>query len=191
MRKVYDETFRRALDDGILFKNTDDAMNIGRIRRRDIAEIAVDSLGKDAIDIKFAGYAGDKAVVSAIMGRSRKDPGSFGKLYQNLLLWKSAAQYGKTVLSPATQVRNVTSASFFALANMHLGGGNLLENLNLVLNDIFGAGKNLDMKTLTRRIERATELGVLDENIITGEVTALIRDIKNGKLVSEESLLKL
>ncbi len=190
MRKVYDETFRRALDDGILFKNTNDAMNIGRIRRGDIAEIAVDSLGKDAIDIKFAGYAGDKAVVSAIMGRSRKDPGSFGKLYQNLLLWKSAAQYGKTVLSPATQVRNVTSASFFALANMHLGGGNLLENLNLVLNDIFGAGKNLDMKTLTRRIERATELGVLDENIITGEVTALIRDIKNGKLVSEESLFK-
>lgn len=188
MRKVYDETIRRALNDGILFKNADDAMNLGRIRRDDIGEIAADALGKDAIDKKFLGFAGDKAVVEAIMGRSRKDPGAFGKLYQNLLLWKSAAQYGKTVLSPATQVRNVTSASFFALANMHLGGGSLLENLNLVLNDIFGAGKNLNMKALTKRIERATELGVLDENIITGEVTAIVRDIKKGKFVSEESL---
>jgi hypothetical protein len=188
MRKVYDETIRRALKDGILFKNANDAINIGRIPVDKIGKIAVDSLGVDAIAKEYQGFAGDKAIVEAIMGRSRKDPGAFGKLYQNLLLWKSAAQYGKTVLSPATQVRNVTSASFFALANMHLGGGNLLQNLNLVLNDIFGAGKNLDMKALTRRIEKATELGVLDENIITGEVTAIVRDIKKGKFVSEESL---
>ena len=35
---------------------------------------------------------------------------------------KVAAQFGKTVLSPVTQVRNVTSASMFPLANGHIGG---------------------------------------------------------------------
>ena len=35
---------------------------------------------------------------------------------------KSFIQVGKTLLSPQTQVRNVTSASFFALMNGHIGG---------------------------------------------------------------------
>ena len=33
--------------------------------------------------------------------------------YRNILQLKVAAQYGKTVLSPVTQVRNVSSASLF------------------------------------------------------------------------------
>ena len=42
--------------------------------------------------------------------------------YRNILQFKVATQFGKTVLSPATQVRNVTSASMFPLANGHIGG---------------------------------------------------------------------
>ena len=42
--------------------------------------------------------------------------------YRNMLQFKVATQFGKTVLSPATQVRNVTSASMFPLANGHIGG---------------------------------------------------------------------
>ena len=34
-------------------------------------------------------------------------------VYRNILQLKVAAQYGKTVLSPVTQVRNVSSASLF------------------------------------------------------------------------------
>ena len=61
-----------------------------------------------------------------------------------MLLFKVATQFGKTVLSPATQVRNVTSASMFPLANGHIGGRNRTEAIKMVADDIFGAGKVID-----------------------------------------------
>ena len=64
------------------------------------------------------------------------------EIYYNL---KVATQFGKTVLSPATQVRNVTSASMFPLANGHIGGrSSVTESIKMVMDDIFGAGKLID-----------------------------------------------
>jgi len=190
MRKIYDEIADRALKDGLLFKDERQAFNIGKIPMERIArmsENALDTKGSSVLG-KSEGLYGDKRVVAALMGQSRFDASNFFKIYQHMLLWKSAAQYGKTVLSPATQVRNVTSAGLFAVANGHIGGGNLLENLNLVLNDIFGAGKGLDMVKLTRITERATELRVLDENLVTAEITGVLNDIRKGKIINEEGL---
>ena len=42
-------------------------------------------------------------------------------LYKNIIATKAIIQGGKTLYSPTTQVRNVTSASFFALFNGHVG----------------------------------------------------------------------
>ena len=51
-------------------------------------------------------------------------------------------QIGKTLYSPQTQVRNVTSAAFFALMNGHIGGKASVANaMKIVLDDIFEAGK--------------------------------------------------
>jgi len=190
MRKVYDEIADRALKDGILFESKQQAINIGRIPLDRLAVMAEDALSTKGSSVlgKSKGLYGDKQVVAALMGQSRFDASNFFKFYQNILLWKSAAQYGKTVLSPATQVRNVTSAGLFAVANGHIGGGNLLQNLNLVLNDIFGAGKGIDMAQLTRITERATELRVLDENLVTAEITGVLNDIRKGKIINEEGL---
>lgn len=190
MRRVYDEVADRALKDGLLFETKQQAINIGRIPLDRLAVMAEDALSTKGSSVlgKARGLYGDKQVVAALMGQSRFDASNFFKFYQNILLWKSAAQYGKTVLSPATQVRNVTSAGLFAVANGHIGGGNLLQNLNLVLNDIFGAGKGLDIAQLTRITERATELRVLDENLVTAEITGVLRDIRKGKIINEEGL---
>ena len=49
---------------------------------------------------------------------------------------------GKTLYSPQTQVRNVSSASLFALMNGHIGGKASVTNaMKIAFDDIFGAGK--------------------------------------------------
>ena len=62
-----------------------------------------------------------------------------GRLLYGKFLWlKGFSQYSKTILSPITHVRNVTSASLFALAQGNIGrGANLGESLRYVRNDLF------------------------------------------------------
>ncbi|MEL0287068.1 MAG: hypothetical protein VXA34_00270 [Gammaproteobacteria bacterium] len=58
--------------------------------------------------------------------------------YSGFLRLKGATQFGKTVLSPVTQIRNVTTASLFALAQGNIGrGANLGESARIVLNNLF------------------------------------------------------
>ena len=57
--------------------------------------------------------------------------------YAGFLRAKGAVQYGKTVLSPITQIRNVTSAALFAASQGNVGrGANVWESVRLVLDDI-------------------------------------------------------
>ena len=61
---------------------------------------------------------------------------------------KGATQYSKTILSPLTQVRNVTSASGFALMQGNVGkGASLGTSFNLVLRDVID--KELKLKGIT------------------------------------------
>jgi hypothetical protein len=61
------------------------------------------------------------------------------QLYGKFLWLKGLSQYSKTILSPITHVRNVTSASLFALAQGNVGrGANLGESLRYVSNDLLG-----------------------------------------------------
>ena len=58
-------------------------------------------------------------------------------LYGGMLKLKGVAQFNKTILSPITQVRNVTSASLFALAQGNVGAGaSLGQSVDLVLRDL-------------------------------------------------------
>ena len=112
-------------------------------------------------------------------------------IYRNLLQFKVATQFGKTVLSPATQVRNVTSASMFPLANGHIGGrASVTEALKMTLDDIFGAGKVINENEFIKNLENKIRLGVIDENIVASELKAVLQDIKAGaKVKSMDSLL--
>jgi hypothetical protein len=61
---------------------------------------------------------------------------------------KGATQYSKTILSPLTQIRNVTSASGFALAQGNVGkGASLGTSFNLVMRDVID--KELKIKGMT------------------------------------------
>ena len=64
-------------------------------------------------------------------------------VYKKFLQFKVATQYGKTVLSPATQTRNFSSAGFFVINRGLLGGrASVTESIKMVADDIFNAGKN-------------------------------------------------
>jgi hypothetical protein len=138
-----------------------------------------------------------KLYASADMAEAIKGaPGRFDGLlqsgiYRNLLQLKVATQFGKTVLSPVTQVRNVTSASMFPLANGHIGGrASVTESLRMTIDDIFGAGKVIDEEKFIKNVENKIRLGVLDENVVASELKAVLKEIKAGaKVKSMDSLL--
>jgi len=111
------------------------------------------------------------------------------KAYRSLLQFKVATQFGKTVLSPATQVRNVTSASLFPLANGHIGGrASVTDAVKIVMDDIFGAGKDVTTPQLVKSIENKIRLGVLDENIVASELGAVLKEIKKGSVNNLDAL---
>ena len=63
-------------------------------------------------------------------------------IYKNALQLKAGAQYGKTVLSPETQVRNFYSAMMFPWLGEVIGGrASATDAIAMVADDIFNAGK--------------------------------------------------
>ena len=123
-------------------------------------------------------------------------PGTFdnwiqSSVYRNILQFKVATQFGKTVLSPVTQVRNVSSASMFPLANGHIGGrASVTESIKMVVDDIFGAGKVIDEGKFIKNLENKIRLGVIDENIVASELQAVLKDIRAGaKVKNMDSLI--
>jgi len=94
--------------------------------------------------------------------------------YSGFLRGKGAVQYGKTVLSPTTQIRNVTSAALFALAQGNIGtGANLGESMRTVMNGY----KKLPNEVQLAKFGRAQELGMIGSQAELKEVQALL---KNG-----------
>ena len=92
--------------------------------------------------------------------------------YSGFLRGKGAVQYGKTVLSPTTQVRNVTSAAMFALAQGNIGSGaSLGESMRTVMN---GYKKMPDQVQLAK-FGRAQELGLTGNQAELSEIKALLQ----------------
>ena len=88
-------------------------------------------------------------------------------MYSSFLRGKGAVQYSKTVLSPITQIRNVTTASMFALAQGNVGRGvNLGESVRIVLNGI----DELPEKDVLDFLEDAQRRGVVGTNTVLREL---------------------
>ena len=180
-----------------LFRSKEEAIAKGY---RDVLQIRPDhqSLIQSelALDVR-KGLWGNSQYVNALNGTATKlDNLMQSTIWRNLLQFKVAVQYGKTVLSPATQVRNVTSASLFSLASGHIGGkATVTEGIKMTLDDIFGAGKIINETQFLKRLERKIRLRVLDENIVASELKGVFQDIKaggfksNGKITSMQQLL--
>ena len=183
-----DKLAKTGIDEGWLFKSEADAIAANSMDAVKIGELANLGILKSNISKLYA----TKDMAAALKGA----PGKFDGLlqssaYRNILQFKVATQFGKTVLSPATQVRNVTSASMFPLANGHIGGrSSVTESIKMVMDDIFGAGKLIDEKKFIDNLENKIRLGVIDENIVASELQAVLKEIKAGaKVKNLDSLL--
>jgi len=187
-KQTYDELAKIGLEEGWLFADEAsataarafDAVKVGELKGLGILKSGISKL-----------YA-SKDMAGALQGV----PGTFdnwiqSSAYRNILQFKVATQFGKTVLSPATQVRNVTSASMFPLANGHIGGrASVTESIKMVVDDIFGAGKLIDETKFIKNLENKIRLGVIDENIVASELKAVLQDIRAGaKVKNLDSLL--
>ena len=113
---------------------------------------------------------------------------------RQMLQAKAGVQGMKTLYSPQTQVRNVTSASFFALWNGHVGkSASALDSMRSVFKDIFKAGKGdpIDEVKFAKYVEKLVGLGVYDENIVAAELRAVVNKLKDGKIKNENELFDI
>jgi hypothetical protein len=172
--------------EGWIFKNEAQAVAAGITDAQKI--IPSQSLG--LLNTRLFGKYASAQVAQAIRGAPGKlDNAIQNGAYRAILQFKVATQFGKTVLSPATQVRNVTSASLFPLASGHIGGrASVTESFKMVMDDIFGAGKEVNTEKLIKSIEDKIRLGVLDENIVASELGAVLKEIKKGSVNSLDGL---
>ena len=189
-KKMLDRLADVGQKEGWLFKSREAGIGKGIL---DVSDNPIGKLkGLGLLQSPMSKLYGSKQVTQALKGT----PGTLdgwiqNSVYRNLLQLKVATQFGKTVLSPATQVRNVTSASMFPLANGHIGGrSSVTEALKMTLDDIFGAGKVINENQFIKNLENKIRLGVIDENIVASELKAVLQDIKAGaKVKSMDSLL--
>jgi hypothetical protein len=111
-------------------------------------------------------------------------------IYREIMQGKVLVQVGKTLYSPQTQVRNVSSAAFFSLMNGHIGGQASVTNaMKMVLDDIFKAGqKNIDEVAFNNYVEKLVRLGVWDENVVASELKAVMNQLKNNTIRTSDQL---
>ena len=109
--------------------------------------------------------------------------------YKGFLGFKGLTQAGKTVFSPTTQIRNFTSAAFFALHNGHIGRPfgkvehTFADIIRAHLDEVFPAGKvtkEQAQKVLGENRIRAIELGVTQSNVMGREIDDLLADVVAG-----------
>ena len=114
-------------------------------------------------------------------------------IYKNFLQAKVATQYGKTVLSPATQTRNFTFASVFVINRGLLGGrASVMDAIKMATDDIFNAGKlgGEAEKRLLDSVGEGIKYGALDENLVAAELTAVLRAIRKNSIKDTDQLTK-
>ena len=185
-KKLADRLATLGLKEGWLHRSREAAIAKGVLDPYRIQ--APQSLG--LLNTRLNNLFGSAQLSQAIRGTpGALDAAIQNKAYRALLQFKVATQFGKTVLSPATQVRNVTSASLFPLANGHIGGrASVTDSVKMVMDDIFGAGKDVTTPQLVKSIENKIRLGVLDENIVASELGAVLKEIKKGSVNNLDGL---
>jgi hypothetical protein len=187
-KKAADIMAQSGLKNGWLFRSIDEARNnrilsadkinkmprLGPYMKSDLTELYAAS---DFVQM-FQGVGGTLDNLMTI------------PIYRMLMQGKVGVQIGKTLYSPQTQVRNVSSAAFFALMNGHIGGQASVTNaMKIVLDDIFKAGKrNIDEVEFNDYVERLVRLGVWDENVVASELKSIMNQIKNNTVNTTDKL---
>ena len=188
-RTTYDELYRIGTKQGWIYDTEEDAIASG-LKKTDVGVITNNKISETMgeMNLKYA----HKDIAAILSGTNTGfDYIMRIPFYAEILQLKAGAQLAKTVLSPATQVRNVTSAGLFAVANGHFGTySDLFGALKMNLDDIFGPGAKTDLEELLVRTEKKIEVGAIDDNIIVEEIVKLLGDIRANKISTIDDLVQ-
>ena len=191
---LFDRLAKVLTKNGILFKTEEAAKKAGIMNPVKISGAqGLGAMKTLLTDVKKPLYGASDLVEAITSSKGPLDAWLTNGVYKNLLQLKTGVQYGKTVLSPETQVRNFYSAMMFPLARGVLGGrASATDAIAMVADDIFNAGKG-DAKAelrLLANIDEGIKYGVLDENIVASELAAVLREVRNGSIATVEGLAK-
>ena len=144
----------------------------GSSRMDDTVEESLDTSGWGSLH----GYAVPERVYQDLTRTVVGDTGWLGNslrsLYSGFLRVKGGTQYGKTILSPVTQIRNVTTASAFAAAQGNIGkGANLWESMRLVFENL----RKLPDDQLAKEYADLQRLGIVNSQAELRELQELVR----------------
>ena len=195
-RKAADYTLEQGLKDGWLVQGREaaDARSIGKVALKPIvAQGGPKNLVNESI--LFSGFKDDQIfalpeIANAIM----QSPTALSNLYRlpfykSYMNLKAAAQVSKTILSPTTQVRNFTTASFFALANGLIGGKiGFKDAWRLISNDVLGSARG-SVEQIAR-LENLISRGVIDQNVALGDIRAVMKKAQTSG-ISYEQMMEL
>jgi hypothetical protein len=187
-KKAADFIGESGLKNGWLFRSAEEAINKGVLTPQLISKMP--RLGPHMKSDLLKYYADPDYVqmfqgIGGVLDNLINVP-----IYREIMQGKVLVQVGKTLYSPQTQVRNVSSAAFFALMNGHIGGQASVTNaMKIVLDDIFRAGqKNIDEVSFNNYVEKLVRLGVWDENVVASELKAIMNQIKNQEVRTSDQL---
>jgi len=187
-KRAADFIARSGLKNNWLFRSREDAINAGVLNAERVEKLP--RLGRHMKSDLMELFA-DPEYVQMFQGVGGfLDDALAYPIYREIMQGKVAIQIGKTLYSPQTQVRNVSSAAFFALMNGHIGGNASVTNaIKIVLDDIFKAGqKNIDEVEFNNYVERLVRLGVWDENVVASELKAIMDAVKNNTIRTSDQL---
>ena len=191
-KQFFDRLSDTGLESGLFFRSANEAVAKGvnpnnlqqvkpLIKYGEEFQSKMFSEGVDGLG-KTSGLYTTPEIANAIRGVDE----SFARLYdiplyKALMSVKATGQIGKTIFSPMTQIRNVSTASFFALASGLIGGrGNLGDSFKLLADDLF-PGKNVSAVDVAKLLSKRIERGVIDTNIEVNEIKTILQQAKDGK----------
>jgi len=187
-KRAFDQIAESGLKNGWLFRTASSAGNKNVLNAQKIEDIP--RLG-NILNSKLRGLFASPEYLQMFKGSG----GVLDNLiaipaYRAIMQGKVGVQIGKTLYSPQTQVRNVSSASLFALMNGHIGGkASVANSMKMVFDDIFGAGKEgVDLVKFNNFVERMVRLGVWDENVVASELKGIIDQIKRNQINTTDKL---
>ena len=191
-KQFFDRLADTGLESGLFFRSRNEAVAKG-INPNNLQQVVkMDKYG-EVFDSKIfnsglksdgtkSGLYTTPEIANAIRGVDE----TFGRLYdiplyKALMSVKATGQIGKTVFSPMTQIRNVSTASFFALASGLIGGKTSLgASFKLLADDLF-PGKNVSAVKLAEKLSERVQRGIIDTNIEVNEIKTILQQAKDGK----------
>ena len=188
-KRAADKIAASGLKNKWIFNSYDEALAAGVTDAVEINKVArLGNTMQSTLEGKFAapeyvqGFAGETGALNKMMQNA---------IYRSVIGGKATVQMGKTLYSPQTQVRNVTSAAFFALMQGHVGHNASVTNaMKITLDDIFKAGqKGINELEFNEYVEKLVRLGVWDENVVASELKAIMDAIKNNTINTTDKLM--